>query len=97
MPEQLCKRFESDLALADALVVVTVRAAGILRIVDMKQLESAAAHGSHKCVQCRTHAARGGQIVAGGERVTGVEADAELRVVVQSSQIGAEIVNSGGQ
>ena len=53
--------------------------------------------GGLQGVERRGHPARHGEVVPGRPGVAGVEADADLRVVLQRGQVGAEVLDGRGQ
>jgi hypothetical protein len=97
LPEQFGERVRTDVALPDPLVVVAVGSAGVLGIIDVHQLQPVATDSADQRGQRRPHAAGLGQIVPRGVGVTGVEADSDLRVLVQVFQVFAEIFDGCGE
>src|SRR5262249_1500037 len=71
------ERLDAELSLADVVVAVDARAQLFLRIVQMERREALDADELVEFLEHRRVALLGAEIVAGGERVLGVEADAE--------------------
>ena len=84
---------EPDRALADGRVPVALGAALVERVVGVHEPEPAGADRRLEGVERRRHPARDGEVVSGGPRVAGVEADADLRVVLQRRQVRAEVLD----
>src|SRR5450759_5273201 len=91
MPKQFGKRGQSDRACAHPLVPIPARAGRVLRVVDVHQAEPTAADRAQQRVQRGADAAGLGQVVAGGVRVAGVQADPQPGVVVQGREVRREV------
>ena len=97
MPEQFGERLRADLPVADPLVVVAIRAARILGIVGVHELQPPATDRANERIEGGTHPARRREVVSGCERMAGVEADPDPRMVVERRQIRPEVFDRCSQ
>src|SRR4051812_34419613 len=97
MPEELGERFSADAAGADGRVPVSSRAQWILAVVRVDQAEPAPTDCFHQRIEGRAHASRFGDVMAGGVRVAGVEADPKSRVVVERSEQRRQVLHGRGE
>ncbi len=89
--QQAPKRLEADESLANVLVTIDAAAARLLRVVAVKNLESVESHEPVERFERLVVAGRVGDVVSGGEQVTGVKADADARRAIEVRQDGREV------
>ena len=73
------------------LVPIDAAAARLLRVVAVKNLESIESHEPFERFERVVVARRVGDVVPGGEQVTGVKADADTRRAIEMRQDGREV------
>src|SRR5690606_4550441 len=97
VPEEGGERPFADRARADVLVAVPAGAARVLGVVGVDEFEPPLADGGDQGVEGVLDPAGGREVVARRERVAGVEADAELRVVFEPLEERAEVLDPGAE
>src|SRR5688572_24555213 len=82
--QQAAKGFQSETALADVLVAIDTASAGLLRIIEVKESDAVETDHAIELAERASVAFDRAEIVACGQEVTGIEADANPRGSVEA-------------
>ena len=95
--QQPPERLEPEASLADVLVPIDAAAARLLRVVQVEHLDPVEADDAIELVERRVVALVGADVVAGGQQVAGIEADADARRAVEPLEDRRRGARSGGR